>query len=57
MDINSFDGGVVAILILFSQLIGKFIPDDAAGVLGIARRIFKILGLYVENKKGDDTPL
>ncbi len=40
----------LAVLSVVSQMIGKLIPDDATGVLGIIRKITKVLGLYVSNR-------
>lgn len=48
--------GVLATIALFAQLIGKAIPDDATGVLGIIRKIAKVIGLYTTNKTGEPTP-
>jgi hypothetical protein len=35
---------------LVSQVIGRLIPDDATGLLGVIRQISKVLGLYVSNR-------
>lgn len=42
--------GVLALFSLIMRFIGKSIPDDATGALGIIRKIAKILGLYVSNR-------
>ena len=34
------------------QALAKKIPDDATGILGIARKILKTVSLYIENDKG-----
>ena len=35
---------------LICQMIGKAIPDDAQGFMGLVRKGAKILGLYVNNR-------
>lgn len=37
----------------FFQLMAKVIPDDKGGVLGVLRKIAKVLSLYTVNKKTD----
>ena len=37
--------------LLFFERLGKMIPDDATGILGAIRKLSKILGAYIENKK------
>lgn len=37
----------------FFQLMAKAIPDDKGGVLGILRKVAKVLSLYTVNKKTD----
>ena len=39
------------IIILLSERIGKLIPDSATGPLGLIRKVFKFVGLYVSNVK------
>lgn len=39
-----------AVLSLVCRLVGKFIPDDATGTLGVIRRVCKVIGLYVGNR-------
>lgn len=41
---------VIVGLILAFERVGKAIPDSATGVLGIVRKMSKILGLYTTNK-------
>jgi len=38
-------------LVLAAERLGKVIPDDATGALGVVRKFLKTLGAYVENKK------
>lgn len=48
------DPGTIATIVavvLFFERIGKLIPDDATGILGLVRKASKILGGYVENQK------
>ena len=48
------NGSTVAIIVaavLFFERIGKLIPDDAVGLLGAVRKVSKILGTYISNKK------
>lgn len=45
--------GVLATVALFAQLVGKAIPDDATGLLGVIRKVAKVIGLYTPNKTGD----
>lgn len=53
-DFFNLDGAtllaLLAIISIVSRLIGKLIPDDKTGVLGVLRSIFKILGLYASNR-------
>ncbi len=35
----------------FFQILAKQIPDDKGGVLGIVRKVAKVLSLYTVNKK------
>lgn len=41
---------VLVIVSLLSGLIGRLIPDDATGILGLIRDCAKILGLYASNR-------
>lgn len=45
------NAGIIAIVVLVAQLIGKIIPDGSGGVLGVIRSIAKFVGAYVENRK------
>lgn len=40
----------VALVVMISQAIGRAIPDSAGGVLGMVRKVAKIIGIYVTNK-------
>lgn len=42
--------GAFAFLSLGCRLIGKTIPDDATGWKGAARKVCKVVGLYVSNR-------
>ena len=37
--------------VLLFERIGKLIPDDATGAFAILRKISKLAGLYVSNRK------
>ena len=41
---------LVAFLIALANLVGRLIPDDATGPLGLLRRVCKIIGLYASNR-------
>ena len=41
----------VAVGIAVAQLIGKVIPDSATGVLGVVRKLARVVGLYVNNRR------
>jgi hypothetical protein len=41
---------LVGALVALANVIGKMIPDDATGPLGIVRKVCKVIGLYVPNK-------
>ena len=49
--------GVLALAALVFRAIGNAIPDSATGVMGLVRRVAKVLGLYVSNRinKGEST--
>lgn len=38
-------------------LVGKIIPDDADGPLGLVRKLCKFIGIYVVNRKSRNDPL
>lgn len=42
--------GLLAFGMLLSQLVAKLIPDDATGILGLVRKIAKVLGAYASNR-------
>jgi hypothetical protein len=46
--------GVIVGAVLLFERIGKIIPDDAEGVLGMIRKVAKVLGGYVENQKSSE---
>jgi hypothetical protein len=41
---------VLAIAMFVFRALGNYIPDDATGILGVVRKLAKILGLYVANR-------
>jgi hypothetical protein len=41
---------ILGAIILFER-IGKLIPDEATGALGLLRKAAKVLGGYIENQK------
>ncbi len=43
--------GILALVVMIAQLIGKSIPDSATGFLGFLRKLAKFIGLYVPNNK------
>lgn len=49
--IDTSMAGILAILVLVAQLIGKIIPDQSSGILGVIRSVAKMIGLYIENRK------
>lgn len=42
--------GFLALLSMGCRFVGKSIPDDTTGILGVIRKVCKFLGLYVSNK-------
>lgn len=40
----------IPIAIVLFNLLGRAIPDDAVGFLGLVRRVAKVLGLYLSNR-------
>lgn len=42
---------ILGLIVTVSKLVAKTIPDDATGALGVIRRVTKVIGLYVPNKK------
>jgi hypothetical protein len=44
-------GLALLLLYILANFAGKQIPDSATGVLGIVRKIAKIVALYVPNKQ------
>lgn len=45
------DPSIIALIVLAAQIIGRAIPDSAVGILGIIRKVAKIIGLYASNQK------
>ena len=43
---------LAAIAVPLFQFIGKAIPDDKRGVLGVVRKVAKVAGLYIQNNSG-----
>ncbi len=44
--VSQFGGGI-ALVVLAAQIVGRSIPDNATGPLGVIRKIAKLIGLYV----------
>ena len=42
---------ILIIVVLFSERIAKFIPDNKTGVVGKIRQVFKVISLYTPNVK------
>lgn len=42
--------GLLPLIVLGSNIVGRLIPDDKTGVLGFVRKIAKVGGLYVSNR-------
>jgi hypothetical protein len=40
----------LAVLSIVCQYLGKLIPDDKTGILGILRMVLKTIGLYTSNR-------
>lgn len=49
MELTPEMAAAVALIIAIAQFVGKVIPDSATGVLGVIRKIAKVIGLYVSN--------
>jgi hypothetical protein len=47
----TIDPSTVALIMLGAQIIGRAIPDSATGVLGIIRKLAKVVGLYFKNQE------
>ncbi len=41
---------ILAVIVAAANLIGRAIPDDATGFLGVIRKIAKVAGLYLSNR-------
>lgn len=41
---------VLGVVVAVCNLVGKLIPDDATGTLGLVRKVCKVLGLYVSTR-------
>jgi len=39
----------IMVAVAIANLVGRVIPDDATGILGIIRKVCKFIGLYVPN--------
>lgn len=48
---------IITAFVLVSRVVAKAIPDDAPGVLGVVRRILKVIGAYNMNRKTKNDPL
>lgn len=48
---NVTDPSILALVVLAAQIIGRAIPDSAGGILGIVRKLAKVVGLYVKNQE------
>ncbi len=42
---------VLLAVIVFFERLGKLIPDGATGPLGVLRKLSKLAGLYLSNRK------
>lgn len=42
--------GALALISVVARFIGKAIPDSTTGILGIVRKVSKVIGLYVSNR-------
>lgn len=51
------EAGIVALVIVVAQIIGRLIPDEATGILGVIRRVAKLVGLYTGNRETKDDPI
>lgn len=49
--------GLIALIVLVAERIAKIIPDEATGVLGVIRKIAKLIGAYTVTRKTKDDPL
>lgn len=41
---------ILAVIVAGANLVGRLIPDDATGFLGVIRKICKVAGLYLSNR-------
>jgi hypothetical protein len=41
---------ILGVIVSVCNLAGRLIPDDAVGSLGVARKVLKVLGLYLSNR-------
>lgn len=44
---------ILAVVVAVCNLVGRLIPDDATGALGVFRKVAKVVGLYVSNRVTD----
>jgi hypothetical protein len=49
MDVHTFYA-ILVVIVTLSNLLGRIIPDSATGPLGVARKIAKVIGLYLGNR-------
>ena len=40
----------IGIAVAIANLLGRLIPDDATGFLGVVRKLSKVIGLYTSNR-------
>jgi hypothetical protein len=44
---------LLGVVVAVCNLVGKLIPDDATGTLGLVRKVCKVLGLYISTRITD----
>lgn len=42
--------GTIALVVVAAQIVGRIIPDNSKGILGVVRKIAKLVGLYTPNR-------
>ena len=51
MDFFTADhAAIISAIVVLAQCIGRAIPDSATGVVGVIRKIAKVLGMYMPNR-------